>query len=126
MSINQRALAVRSVLSVSQTSTNTTGTYTDIAPSGTIGKREHKIIVVASGVSGTSPVFPIALTECDTTNGTFTAVSGLSISNVTTNGTTEYHAPIQKRYVIATVGTVTGTTPKADLNILVQTQLRSA
>lgn len=123
---NLQSLIIRTPLSVSQVAATTTGSATDISPSAAIGKRASKIVVVVSGVSGTSPVFPLSLAECDTTNGTYTAVSGLTIADITTNGVTEYHAMIAKRYVIATVGAVTGTSPKANISVLVQTQLRSA
>jgi hypothetical protein len=124
---NQQALVIRTALALSQgTTTGATGGVIDMAPTASVGKRSQKVIVVASGVTGTSPVFPLAITECDTTNGTYTAVSGLTITGVSTNGTTEYHALFTKRYIIATVGTVTGTTPVANIVALVQSQSRSA
>jgi hypothetical protein len=124
---NQQSLKIRTALALSQgTTTGATGGVVDMAPSASIGKRACKIVVAACGVTGTSPVFPLALSECDTTNGTFSAVSDLTISNVTTDGTSEYHALITKRYIKATVGTVTGTTPVANIVVLVQSQSRSA
>ena len=124
---NQQALVIRTALALSQGTTSAaTGGVVDMAPTASVGKRAQKVIVVASGLSGTSPVFPMALTECDTTNGTYTAVGGLTITSVTTDGTTEYHALFTKRYIKATVGTVTGTTPVANIVVLVQSQSRSA
>jgi hypothetical protein len=125
---NQKALKIRTALALSQgTTTGATGGVVDMAPTASVGKRACKVIVVASGMSGTSPVFPLSLSECDTTNGTFTAVdSNNTISDVTTDGTSEYHAMITKRYIKATVGTVTGTTPVANIVVLVQSQSRSA
>lgn len=123
---NQASLINRVALSVASQTNATTATYVDMAPTASVGKRACKIIVIANGVTGTTPVFPLSLAECDTTNGTYSAVTGLTIANVTTNGVTEYHALIQKRYVQATIGTVTGTTPNANLVMLVQNQTRSA
>lgn len=125
---NQQSLVIRTALALSQgTTTGSTGGVVDLAPSASIGKRSMKVIVVASGVTGTSPVFPLSLSECDTTNGTFTAVdTDNAITSVSTNGTTEYHMLFTKRYIKCTVGTVTGTTPVANIVVLVQSQSRSA
>jgi hypothetical protein len=124
----QQALSMRLLLNLSQgTTTGSTGGVVDLSPSASIGKRSMKVVVVGGGVTGTSPVFPLTLSECNTTNGTFTAVDTNNlITNVTTNGATEYHMLFTKRYVIATVGTVTGTTPVANIVVLAQSQSRSA
>lgn len=125
---SQKSLNIRTALALSQgTTTGSTGGVVDLAPSASIGKRAMKVIVVASGVTGTNPVFPLTLSECDTTNGTFTAVdTANTITSVSTDGTTEYHMMFTKRYIKCTVGTVTGTTPVANIVVLVQSQSRSA
>ena len=124
---NQQALVIRTALALSQGTTSAaTGGVIDMAPTASVGKRAQKVVVVASGVTGTSPVFPLSISECDTTNGTYTAVDGLTITSVTTNGTTEYHSLFAKRYIKVTVGTVAGTTPVANIVVLVQSQSRSA
>lgn len=125
---SQKNLNVRTALALSQgTTTGSTGGVVDLAPTASIGKRSCKVIVTACGVTGTSPVFPLTLSECATTNGTFTAVDTSNlITDVSTNGTTEYHMMFTKRYIKCTVGTVTGTTPVANLVVLVQTQSRNA
>ena len=125
---SQQALVIRTALALSQGTTSAaTGGVVDMAPSASIGKRACKVIVVASGTTGTSPVFPLTLSECATTNGTFTAVDANNlITSVSTDGTTEYHCMITKRYIKCTVGTVTGTTPVSNIVVLVQSQSRSA
>jgi hypothetical protein len=125
---SQQNLNIRTALALSQGTTSAaTGGVVDMAPTASVGKRSCKVVVVASGVSGTSPVFPLTLSECATTNGTFTAVDANNlITSVSTDGTSEYHCLITKRYIKCTVGTVTGTTPVANIVVLVQSQGRSA
>jgi hypothetical protein len=88
-----------------------------------------KVIVAANGVSG-SPIgsisFALALTECDTTDGSFSAVGGDSITAVATNGVSEYHVKPTKRYIKAAITTVSTQSTQANLVVLLQVGKREA
>lgn len=128
---NQNTIQTLSLLNVSQANGAVNGLAVDLtSSSASIGKRPVKIIVGASGVTGTTPAFPIAVSECATSNGTFTPVSAagstaaLAIASVTQAGVTDYHALITQEYVKATVSAPTGTIPVANLFVLLENDLR--
>lgn len=101
-----------------------TGSAVDLAPTATVAKRELKLIVAAQVL--TAGTFNVAVTECDTTNGTFTAVAGDTITAVTTNGVREYTANVTKRYVKGAITTVAGTGAAVNAILLLQQHLREA
>jgi hypothetical protein len=104
------------------------GTTTDLTPSASINRREMKVIVVGQVL--TAGTFPLSIAECDTTNGTFTAVSGDTIANVVATqaavAVAEYHVFPTKRYLKASVGTVAGTGAAANLTVLLMNLKRSS
>ena len=130
----QATIQTLTLMNVSATTAAFNGTVTDMtASSASVGKSPVKIIVGASGVTGTTPAFPIVVSECSTTNGTFTPVkaagstSALSITSPTQAGVTDYHAMVSLEYVQATLATPTGTgTPTANLFVLLENDLRYA
>lgn len=101
--------------------------YVDGAPSSAIGKRPVQVIVAANGVTGTSPSFGLTVYECDTTNGTYTAMTGTAITAITAAGVSSYIYSPTKRYFACTQGTPSGTgTPTANIIVLLLNQKREA
>lgn len=87
-------------------------------------------LMTVGAVSGTGgPGITVKFQECDTTNGTFTDITGAAFSQVTTSGVTTGVAPLlftvftrTKRY-LQSVATVVGTTsPSLTVSVVVLEQ----
>ena len=128
--MNQKMYEIKTLLNVAGCTNATTGlgTYTLLLPSAMLSRREAKVIVGYQIL--TAGTFPITLTECNTSNGTFTAVDGDSITDVTGTqagvGLAEYHVKPTKSYMKAQVGTVAGASATANLLVLIQNLKRAA
>jgi hypothetical protein len=118
--------ATVSLLSLAGTTTNSAGSVIDLAGYADIAKRNQKLIVFCNGVTGTSPTTVLAVTECATTNGTFTAVGGDTLPTLTTNATAEYHVKVNQRYAKAALTAVGGTSPTFNIGVALVTLKRSA
>lgn len=116
------------LLSGAAITTNITSTYVDMGLGG--GGQFGTTIIMNKGlVSGTSPTLDVKLIECDTTDGTYSDVTGATFAQQTTSGTNG-NAPLMttvfvrsKRYVKAQA-TVTGTNPSFAHAIVVVEQKR--
>ena len=126
--MNQKSYEIKTLLNAVAATAAAAGTVVDMTPSASVGRRECKVIVGSQIL--TAGTFPISLAECDTTNGTFTALAGDSVTSPTSTGTaqtvSEYHVHVTKRYVRASIGTVAGTTATANLLVLIQNMKRIA
>lgn len=126
--MNQKLYEIKTLLNSPGATQAATGSVVDLAPSASVTRRQMKLIVGYQVL--TAGTFPLSVTECDTTNGTFAAVSGDTIANVTSTqaaqGVVEYHLYPTKRYVKAAIGTVAGTGAAANLVVLLQNLKRSA
>jgi hypothetical protein len=126
--MNQKMYEIKILLNVVASTVAAAGSAVTLLPSATISRREVKVIVGWQML--TAGTFPITLTECDTSNGTFTAVDGDSITSIYgtsgTQGVSEYHVKPTKAFMKATIGTVTGTTATANILVLVQNLKRSS
>lgn len=99
--MNARNWGAINLLNLNAQTTTTQGSASDLSTYATLNKREMKVSFMLSNVSGTHTC---AITECDTTNGTFTApTNGATQGVVTTNGLTEMNFLAQKRYIRAEV-----------------------
>ncbi len=107
--MNERNYEVLSLYN-QKTTEAAAGSVVDLDPSASAARREMKLMVVnnqATYQTAGSATYAISLTECTTTNGTFTAVAGDTLSNVTTaDAVTEYHMRPKYRYVKFAVTTV--------------------
>lgn len=126
--MNQKNYEIKTLLNSAGATQAATGSVIDMTPSSSVGKREMKLIVGYQVL--TAGTFPLTLSECDTTNGTFTTVAGDTIASVTATqaaqGVVEYHVRPTKRYVKVAVGTVAGTGAAANLLIMLQNMKRRA
>lgn len=126
--MNAREYNVKTLLNSAGATEAAAGSVIDLAPSAGISRREAKVMVVSQVL--TAGTFPLSLTECDTTNGTFTAVGGDSITSVTATqaaqAVAEYHVKPTKRYMKAAIGTVAGTGAAANIAVLLLNPLREA
>lgn len=126
--MNSKMYEIKTLLNVAGATQAAAGSTTELTPSTLINRREMKIIVGYQVL--TAGTFPISIAECATTNGTFTAVAGDTISNVVATqaavGTAEYHIKPSMRYLKASIGTVAGTTATANLMVLALNMKRSS
>jgi hypothetical protein len=126
--MNQKMYEMKTLLNVAGASAALAGSVVDLTPSASINRREMKLVIGAQVL--TAGTFPLTLTECDTTNGTFTTVSGDTIANVVATqaaqSVTEYHVLPSKRYVKAAIGTVAGTGAAANLIVMLMNLKRSS
>jgi len=126
--MNQKSFEIKTLLNAAGATEAVTGSVVALAPSASVGKREMKLIVASQIL--TAGTFPLAVSECDTINGTYTAVPGDAINNVTATqaaqAVTEYHVKPAKRYVKAAIGTVSGTGATANIIVLLQNMKRTA
>ena len=111
------------------TTTTTTGSNVDLAGLVNVAKRDCKLVVISSGgtySTATQASWGFLVEECATTNGSFSTVTGDSITAVagtpsTVATVTEYHVQPMYRYVRARASTIgTGGT---SLNVAVLLQL---
>ena len=109
---------------LTQTTTSSVVDMLTAAGTGTTG------LMTVGAVSGTGgPGLPVKFQECDTTNGTFSDITGAAFSQITTSGATTGVAPTlftvfnrSKRYIQA-VGTVVGTTsPSLTVSVVILEQ----
>jgi hypothetical protein len=104
------------------------GTAVDLTPSASIQRRECKVVIGYQVL--TAGTFPIVITECATTNGTFTAMDGDTIADVSATqaavGVVEYHMKPSKRYAKAAIGTVAGGGAAANLLVMLMNLKRAA
>jgi hypothetical protein len=118
--MNSKQYEVKTLLNSAGATQAAAGTTQDLGSSPSIQRREVKVIVGSQVL--TAGTFPLTLTECDTTNGTFSAVDGDSIVSVTATqaavAVAEYHVKPAKRYIKASIGTVSGTGAAANLLVL--------
>lgn len=109
--------------------TTTTSTYSDMGNGGG-GQFGTTMVLVKGAVSGTSPTLDIKLTECDTTNGTYTDITGATFAQQTTQSTDSDDSVLtsffvrSKRYVKAVL-TTGGTTPSFLVGITLLEQKRT-
>lgn len=128
--MNQQMYEIKTLLNVPGCTNATSGAGSPVSmlPSAAIQRRSVKVIVGYQIL--TAGTFPITITECDTTDGTFTGVGGDTIANVTATqaaqGVAEYHIKPTKAYLKASVGTVAGASATANLLVLVQNLKRVA
>lgn len=126
----QKGFEIKTLISAAAATAAATGTVVDLANSASVGKRAMKVMVCSNGntyATATLTSFPIIVEECATTNGTFTAVSGDSISDIgTTGAVSEYHVQVNKRYVRGRIGTVGTGGTSANIIVLLQNAKRSA
>jgi opacity protein-like surface antigen len=126
--MNQKMYEIKTLLNIVGNTAAAAGSAVTLLPSATIARREVKVIVISQ--IQTQGTFSIGLTECDTSNGTFTDVGGDSITAVAgTNAAVavaEYHVKPTKAFMKAAVTTVAGTTATANLIVLVQNLKRSS
>ena len=126
--MNQKQYSMNTLLNLAGQTNAVAGSAVDLGSSPSIGRREVKVIVGSQIL--TAGTFPITLTECDTTNGTFAAVAGDTITSPTATqaaqAVAEFHVQPTKRYIKASVGTVSGTGAAANLLVLLQTLKRAA
>jgi len=88
-------------MNLSAATTSTQGSAADMATYASTEKREMKAVFFVSGLT-TITTATVAVTECATTNGTFTApATGTSSAVVTTNGLTELNFRNDARYIRA-------------------------
>ena len=73
MAGNARSWVGVKLMNLSAISTTTQGSATDLATYVNLAKREMKVVFFLSGTAGTTISVTPAVTECDTTNGTFAA-----------------------------------------------------
>jgi len=126
--MNQKMFEVKTLLNVAGATQAASGSVVTLTPSALINRREAKVIVVSQIL--TAGTFPLTVSECDTTNGTFTQVAGDSITSVTGTqagqAVAEYHMKPSKRYLKAAIGTVSGTGATANIAVLLQNLKREA
>jgi hypothetical protein len=105
----------------------TTSSVVDMITAGGFGTTGLMTVGAVSGTGG--PGLTVKFQECDTTNGTFSDITGAAFSQITTSGATTGVAPTlftvfnrSKRYIQA-VGTVVGTTnPSLTVSVVILTQ----
>lgn len=108
--------------------TTTTSTYVDMGEGGG-GQFGTTMEVQRGAVTGTSPTLDVKLTECDTTNGTYSDMSGATFAQLTTSGADGDALGIKtvftrsKRYVKA-VATTGGTNPSFTVSLTIKEQKR--
>lgn len=108
--------------------TTTTSTYVDMGEGGG-GQFGTTMILQKGAVTGTNPTLDVKLTECSTTNGTYTDITGATFAQQTTSGvdgdanliTTIFNR--KYRYVKA-VATTGGTTPSFTYGLTIIEQKR--
>ncbi len=106
-----RSYAAVQLLAPTTMSTSANGSAVDLATYASVANRELKVAFQAAGVAGTSPSITLAVTECDTTNGTYAApAAGTSSAVITTNGLTELNVYVSKRYVRSEIAFTSNTT----------------
>lgn len=99
-----------------QTTTTQSLSPVDLAQYASLANREMKATFQVF-FSAQTPSLTVAVTECDTTNGTFTAPNwGTSTAAVTTNGLTELNFRADKRYIRAEVTFPASGVTNSDLN----------
>jgi hypothetical protein len=125
----QKGFEIKTLLSAAAATTLATGTVVDLANSASVGKRAMKLMVCSNGntyATATLTSFSIAVEECSTTNGTFTAVGGDAISTIGTAGAiSEYHVQVNKRYVRGRISAVGTGGTSANIIVLLQNAKRS-
>lgn len=126
--MNAKMYEVKTLLNAVGATAAAAGDVATLTPSALINRREVKVIVGYQVL--TAGTFPLSVTECDTTNGTFSAVAGDTITSIVTTGTAaavaEYHIRPSKRYLKAAIGTVAGTGAAANILILLLNMKREA
>ncbi len=126
--MNAKMYEVKTLLNVPNSTEAAAGSVVTLTPSAIINRREAKVIVGYQVL--TAGTFPLSVTECDTTNGTFSAVAGDTIASIVTTaaaqGVAEYHIRPSKQYLKAAIGTVAGTGAKANILMLLVNMKREA
>lgn len=102
---NARGWGALDLMRLSATTTTTQGSAVDLATYASDVNREMKAVFVISGISAQTAAFTAAITECDTTNGTFVAPTygTTQVTGITTNGVSEMNFFADKRYIRAEV-----------------------
>ena len=115
--MNARALGAVSLLNELAITTSTqtlSANVVDLASYASLANREMKAIYTVKSYTGLTPAATIAITECDTTNGTFTApASGspsVTLSTTAAVGAGELNFRADKRYIRAEVTLTAGDT----------------
>lgn len=126
--MNAKMYEVKTLLNVAGGTEAADGSVVTLTPSALINRREVKVIVASQVL--TAGTFPLSITECATTNGTFTAVAGDTITSVVATqaavAVAEYHVRPTKQYLKASIGTVAGTGAAANLLILLMNMKRAS
>jgi hypothetical protein len=113
---NARQWKAVSLITLRAISTSTQGAAIDMAAYANLAKREMKVVWFVKGAAGTTISITPAVTECDTTNGTFAAPAQYTaITAVTTDSLTEQNFRADKRYIRAEV-TLTANTTATDIH----------
>lgn len=126
--MNANSYEVKTLLNSPGATAAAAGSVVTLTPSAIINRREAKVIVGYQVL--TAGTFPLTITECDTTNGTFAAVAGDTISSIVTTeaavGVVEYHVRPSKQYLKASIGTVAGTGAAANILVMLVNMKREA
>ena len=123
----ERSFDVTLLSSTASVTAAGTATYVDMAPSASVGKRECKVIAIASAMTlttSTTAEWDVVIRECDTTAGTYSDVAG-DTAAITTNGVSTFHIKPNKRYLRAQVSTVGAGGTAVALHIVVLDENRS-
>ena len=125
--MHQRALKAIDILAAGAAiTTTTTSSALDLTtvPQGNVGRREMKALQAIGGATTGNGTYTTKITECATSNGSFTDIAGAAFGAVTQNtGITELHFYTAKRY-IKSVTTLAGTTPSAVVEVALLVEQR--
>lgn len=128
--MNERLYEIKTLLNVPAATQAQTGSVVAMAPSASVAKREMKLITISNGntyATATQCSFPIVVEECDTTNGTFTAVGGDTPPTIgTAGGVVESHIRVSKAQVRARIGTIGTGGTSANIAVLLMNLKREA
>ncbi len=122
--MNQKSLSGVSllVLVAASGSVTTSGSAVDVGSGyANVGRREARLRLTGF-IGANTTALSASVVECDTTNGTYTAVTGTA--TITTSGAADAFVSIRKRYLKAVL-TPAGTTASAQGHIDVFLENRS-
>lgn len=108
------ALSLLNELAITTSTQTLTASVVDLATYASLAEREMKAIYSVKSYTGLTPAAVIGVTECDTTNGTFTApawgTSTVTLSTTAAVGAGELNFRADKRYIRAEVTLTAGDT----------------
>lgn len=117
-----QSFTILTLLSLSAVTTSTQGSAQDLAKYIGVGMRQMKAHVDVNGLTGTSPTFDFSIQQNDTSGASGWA-DVQTFTQKTTNGNEDIHFTPTKRYIRA-VTTAGGTSPSANLTVVVLAELR--